>query len=298
MILSHEIPQGSKLYFGESARIKRSLENLVSAILSKNGYEEIITPTFSYLQHQRNMHSREVVRTSNQHNHQIILRNDSTIDAMRLLEPHLRENIIGKRWFYIQPIFIYPTTEIHQIGVENLENCNIAHFLTMSLEILNANLTEQKIQQNMSRIFLQLTNAKIPLICAKTFGIPLEAFAKIDVNTIESANPVTSALLHIQDLDSLENAMRSLKSMPDALKEALEELRSLASFIRSKHANCVISPFYYVPMSYYTGLFFRFFTGNTTLISGGEYKILEQNACGFGIYTDEFIQYLLRSKSE
>ena len=122
MILSHEIPQGSKLYFGKSAKIKRDLENLVSNILYQNGYEEIVTPTFTYLQHQRDLQNREVVRTNNQYNQQIVLRNDTTIDAIRLLHPHLKEKNIGKKWFYIQPVFTYPTTEFYQIGVENLEN--------------------------------------------------------------------------------------------------------------------------------------------------------------------------------
>ena len=131
MILSHEIPQGCKLYFGKSAKIKRELENLSSAVLYNNGYAEIITPTFAYLEHQRDMQSREVVRTNNQHNHQIALRHDSTIDTMRLLAPHLRDGTFGKRWFYIQPIFVYPTTEIHQIGVENLEKNDLAPFITM-----------------------------------------------------------------------------------------------------------------------------------------------------------------------
>lgn len=60
MILSHEIPQGCKLYFGKDAKVKRELESLASAILYQNGYEEIITPTFAYLEHQRDIHSREV----------------------------------------------------------------------------------------------------------------------------------------------------------------------------------------------------------------------------------------------
>lgn len=79
------------------------------------------------------------MRTNNQYNHQIALRNDSTIDTIRLLAPHLRENALSKRWFYIQPIFIYPTTEIHQIGVENLENCDITPFIKISLDILDSN---------------------------------------------------------------------------------------------------------------------------------------------------------------
>ncbi|MBX7491143.1 ATP phosphoribosyltransferase regulatory subunit [Helicobacter turcicus] len=300
MILSHEIPQGCKLYFGKNARLKREIEALASAILYQNGYEEIITPTFAYLEHQRDTQSREVVRTNNQYNHQIALRNDSTIDTIRLLAPHLRENALNKRWFYIQPIFIYPTTEIHQIGVENLENCDIAHFIAMSLGVLESNFSNSKnsslTNKENHKLFLQLANVKIPQICAETFGIPLIAFEKIDVDAITSANPLMQELLCVHNAESLQNFMQHHNNLPQNLNNALEQLLNLAKAI--PYANCIISPLYYAPMHYYTGLFFRFFAENATLIMGGEYTILGQNACGFGIYTDDLIQYLLRSDGE
>ena len=48
MIFEHEIPKGSRLYFGASAKRKRVLENQVCDILENNGFEEILTPNFSY----------------------------------------------------------------------------------------------------------------------------------------------------------------------------------------------------------------------------------------------------------
>lgn len=292
MILSHEIPQGCKLYFGKNAKAKRELENLASTILYQKGYEEIVTPTFAYLEHQRDTQSREVVRTNNQYNHQIALRNDSTIDTIRLLAPHLREATISKRWFYIQPIFIYPTTEVHQIGVENLEDCDILPFLEISLQILNGitNLTNSS-DFNSQKAFLQLANVKIPQICAEIFGIPLVAFEKIDVGVIECANPLMAELLQVHNQESLEKFLQDFKhNLPNILKEELERLYRLVANLH--YAHCIVSPLYYAPMSYYKGLCFRFFVENVTLILGGEYEILGQNACGFGIYTDNLIQYI------
>ena len=52
MIYEHEIPTGSKLYFGESAKLKRRLEHVASELLYEAGFEEIVTPFFSYHQHQ------------------------------------------------------------------------------------------------------------------------------------------------------------------------------------------------------------------------------------------------------
>ena len=52
MIFEHEIPNGSRLYFGKTAKIKRTLENSSSDFLEESGFEEIVTPNFSYSGHQ------------------------------------------------------------------------------------------------------------------------------------------------------------------------------------------------------------------------------------------------------
>lgn len=128
----------------------------------------------------------------------------------------MREAAIGKRWFYIQPIFIYPTTEVHQIGVENLENCDILPFIEMSLQVLNGitNFTKSP-DSYCKKIFLQLSNVKIPQICAEIFGIPLSAFEKIDVGAIESANPLMAKLLRIYNKESLEAVLQNTKDLPN-----------------------------------------------------------------------------------
>ena len=52
MIFEHEIPSGSRLYFGQSAKIKREIESIASETLEMLGFEEIVTPLFSYHQHE------------------------------------------------------------------------------------------------------------------------------------------------------------------------------------------------------------------------------------------------------
>jgi len=50
MIFEHEIPSGSRLYFGKSAKLKREIEYVASQTLDGLGFEEIVTPLFSYHQ--------------------------------------------------------------------------------------------------------------------------------------------------------------------------------------------------------------------------------------------------------
>lgn len=68
MILEHEIPNGSKLYFGNSAKIKRDIENIASDILYSNGFEEIVTPVFSYHQHLSIANEKELIRVNDTKN--------------------------------------------------------------------------------------------------------------------------------------------------------------------------------------------------------------------------------------
>ena len=48
MTLGYEVPQGSKIHFGKSARLKREIEDKAVAIFYKNGFEEIATPSFNF----------------------------------------------------------------------------------------------------------------------------------------------------------------------------------------------------------------------------------------------------------
>lgn len=279
MILSHEIPQGSKLYFGKSAKIKRDLENLVSNVLNLNGYEEILTPTFSYLQYQRDIQNREAIRISNKHNHQMILRQDSTIDAMRLLTPYLSENLVGKKWFYIQPVFVYPTTEINQIGVENLEDNDILSFINICVDIFKKiNLAP----------YLQIGSGNIAKICHLEFGVPLEVFKKMDINALIKSDFFLKELLEARDVESLQGLV---KKAPKNLQNELNKIIEFGNKIAYK--DLIISPLMYPPMEYYDDLFFRFFINNHTMILGGSYEILKRRALGFGVYTDNVICKLM-----
>ncbi|MBU1927833.1 ATP phosphoribosyltransferase regulatory subunit, partial [bacterium] len=66
MILEHEIPNGTKLYFGESAKVKRKIENIASEVLYANGFEEIVTPVFSYHQHLSVADDKELIRVNDE----------------------------------------------------------------------------------------------------------------------------------------------------------------------------------------------------------------------------------------
>lgn len=366
MILSHEMPLGSKFYFGKSATLKRRIESRAANILQEAGFCEICTPSFSFLQHQRDSQSREVVRISNELNHQIILRHDSTIDAIRLLAPHLSaqkeflkaqeqkdlaqkeadsiktnlaqnssktdsikftdlstnkeppkpesREILGKKWFYIQPVFSFPTNELNQIGAEILDanalGAAMLGLLRVGAEIFSAfNLAP----------FWQIYNVRIPRICSEIFELSLETFEKVDLDKICSAGAALRDLSRVESASSLRQFCEKW-SAEVRISELIAELAPLLEFAQKAEQiaqnftdqiiaatppkerpnytpRVICSPLFYPKASYYDGLGFAAFLGNSTLLSGGQYEMDSQKACGFGIYTDALLALVLQKQN-
>ena len=157
MIFEHEIPKGSRLYFGASAKRKRVLENQVCDILENCGFEEILTPNFSYSQHQAIANEKKLIKFSDEQNEQVSLRADSTLDVVRIITKRLGRTTTHKKWFYVQPIFTYPSKEEYQIGCEWIDHNNIADIINLTANILTALKIEP---------ILQISNINIPKLVA------------------------------------------------------------------------------------------------------------------------------------
>ncbi len=278
MILEHEIPQGSKLYFGDSARLKRRIENIASDVLYENGFEEIVTPLFSYHQHHSIADEKELIRVNDEKNHNISLRADSTIDVVRLIQKRLGRNTTQRKWFYIQPVFTYATNEQHQVGAESIEDEDLTSMINLATQIL------QKLQ---TKPLLQISNIKIPQILSEMFvELELDDFRHLNIDKMLSLNvDWLTRLVYLQHADQLDEV---IELAPQPIKEELLRLKELAEGI--SYDALVIAPMYYAKMLYYHKLFFRVIEGNEVYARGGEYKVDEQTSVGFAIYTDELIE--------
>ncbi|MCI6218213.1 MAG: ATP phosphoribosyltransferase regulatory subunit [Helicobacter sp.] len=280
MIFEHELPQGSKLYFDKSAKLKRDIENLAVQILYENGYKEIATPTFSFLAHQDDFSNRNMIRLSGEDNHQIVLRYDSTIDAMRTITKRISRASHHKKWFYIQPVYDYPTTELHQIGAECLDSQGLAPVMCLSALIIN-NLGLEP--------FLQICNQKIPMLCAQHLGLDIQAFSNPNIYALGQREHFLKELIQTHTKEDLQ---QTLKNAPNFLRDELESLLECASFC--EYQKIIFSPLFCAPGGYYKGLFYRMFLKNEVLVIGGSYTISQTPSCGFAIYTDSIVTNLLK----
>jgi histidyl-tRNA synthetase len=279
MIFEHEIPQGSKLYFANTARLKREIENKAADLLGQAGFEEILTPLFSYHQHQSVCDERELIRLNDSKNYSMSLRADSTIDVVRILGKRLGGNTEHKKWFYIQPVYRFPAEEQHQIGVEILGESDLYVALDHATAIFqNLGLSP----------LLQISNINIPRILTKLLDLELDDFHHVNVEKFLSLNiDWLTKLVHLQEVGDIEQLL------PDAPEEIRDELKKIQALcVELKYQNMVIAPLYYAKMLYYDELFFRLIDGNETYAMGGRYKNDETVSVGFAIYTDVLIDKL------
>lgn len=276
MIDEHEIPLGSRLYFGKSAKLKRDIESTASTLLYEAGFKEIVTPFFSYHQHQ-SMSEKELVRFSDVDNHIVSLRADSTQDVVRLITKRLGRSTNHDRWFYIQPVFRYPSLEINQIGAEFIGDKELSPSIKLCVDVFS------KFEL---KPLLHISNINIPKIIAQELHVSLDIFEKAQLQKILSLDvPWIEALACLQYLEDLDEVMGKV---PENIKVELKKMRELYEKIECE--NVVFSPLYYVNMRYYDELFFRFIDKNITLAKGGSYESEGMRSSGFALYTDAFIE--------
>ena len=279
MIFEHEIPRGSRLYFGSMAKAKRRLENQLCDILDTCGFEEILTPNFSYSQHQAIANEKKLIKFSDEQNEQVSLRADSTLDVVRIITKRLGRTTTHKKWFYVQPIFSYPSKEEYQIGCEWIDHDNISDIMNLTADILKA--------LNIKPIF-QISNINIPKLVANELNIDLELFKNGEIATLFKLNcEWLNKLIKVKDIKSLEDVINII---PNSIKTELEKLLQKAKEV--DYSNIIIAPLYYGSLRYYDGIYYRVINDNLTICKGGMYSSEGMNSLGFALYTDNLLKIL------
>ena len=280
MILEHEIPNGSKLYFGNSAKIKRKIENIASTVLDENGFEEIVTPVFSYHQHLSIADDKELIRINDSQNNALSLRADSTIDVVRIIEKRLGTNTAQKKWFYIQPVFRFPTEEQYQVGVEFMGEKKLSSVMNIAVDIFD----KLDIQP-----LVQISNIKIPEILVDMFDeLSIDDFRHINIEKLLNLKvDWLEKLVYLQYVEQIDEVM---DIAPESIKIELQKMKDLCSEMKCE--NAVLAPMYYAKMLYYDELFFRVIDKNEVYARGGRYKSSELTSVGFAIYTDALCEKL------
>ncbi len=282
MIFEHEIPRGSRLYFGHSAAIKRDIETSAAKLLSKEGYEEIVTPIFSHQQHESFADRSPLIRINDENNHEVSLRADSTADVVRIVTKRLGRSTGSKKWFYIQPVFTFPTTEQYQIGAEVIEG-DFGEITRAAMELM-ANIGIEPI--------VQIANIAIPKLLAENHGVELADIEQMNIEKILSRGKKwLESLVHINTSADLMD----LSVYPSDIAGELDKISQNIEKIGAKDA--IISPLYFAKLRYYDDMIFRMFLDNSLLATGGTYRIDSIHAAGFALYTDACISQVIKKEN-
>lgn len=279
MIFEHEIPQGSCLYFGDIAKKKRALENKLASFLSDVGFDEIVTPSFSYTQHQSIDNENELIKFNDENNNQVSLRADSTLDVARIITKRLGRTTNHKKWFYIQPVFSYPSTENYQIGLEWLEH-------TKASDIINLNVKAFELIN--IKPLIQITNIQIVKQVANNLNISIDLFKDGLVSKLfELKISWLDKLIYATSINDLQNV---LSELPIEVKEEVQKLIDIAKNVT--YENITLSALYYAKMKYYEDVYFRVINNNDVLARGGRYKSDGISSLGFALYTKNILDII------
>lgn len=279
MVFEHEIPKGSRLYFGKAAKAKRALENKICTILDNSGFEEIVTPNFSYSQHQSIANEKKLIKFSDEQNEQVSLRADSTLDVVRIISKRLGRTTDHKKWFYVQPIFSYPSNEEYQIGCEWIKHDNISDIMNLTADILKALEIEP---------VFQISNINIPKLVASELNISIDLFKNGEIAALFKLNcNWLNELIKVKNISDLEAV---IKIVPATIKTELEILLNKANEV--DYSNKVIAPLYYGSLKYYNGVYYRVISDNLTICKGGMYSSEGMCSLGFALYTDSLLKIL------
>jgi len=279
MIYEHEIPTGSRLYFGKTAKNKRTIENNASDFLEEEGFEEIVTPNFSYSGHQSIDDPKSLITLSDAHNNSLALRADSTLDVVRIISKRLGRATLHKKWFYIQPVFTYPANESYQIGAEWIGHDSISDMINLNCKLLKKLAVSS---------LVQIANINIPLILSKEYSINIDLFKNAEIGALFALEfEWLTKLIAVKTPEDLENI---LDVLPKCIEKECEKLISIGKEIEYENVN--ISPIYYSAMKYYDDIYYRVINDNLTVAKGGGYKSNGINSLGFAIYTDSLLKVM------
>lgn len=274
MIFEHDIPSGSRLYFGKSAKVKREIEQIASKTLDSLGFEEIVTPLFSYHQHDAFEEMTPLIRLNDASNHEVTLRADSTADVVRIVTKRLGRSTESKKWFYIQPVVTFATKEQYQIGAEIIDG---------SFETV-AQTTATLLNELNESPIMQVSNIRIPHLLNEKYGVSLEVLKSMHIEQIMKTDlPWIAQLVKIHTAHDLAD----LGVFPEDIALELQKIRDAVASV--EYSNVVVSPLFYAKMRYYDSLTFRMFEGNALVATGGTYSIDGVEAAGFALFTDECI---------
>jgi len=301
---NREIVKGAKDFLPLEAALKREFENQTVETFTRWGYQEVITPTFEYLEVIESGAGQgireELFLLQDRDGRLLALRPEMTIPIARIVSTKFRDFEGILRLFYNANIFRHALPqmgryqEFYQLGVELIGASGAmadAEVIALAAEILKQQELEFKISLNHIGIFNNLLQQSGLTESARD-GIKQLILKKdlVGLNKMLSGLPLAPELrevmlemplLHggLQVLNRLE-AVRGIPGVEDAINELSDVYNLLAAY--EIQDDVVIDLGILRGFDYYTGIIFEGYSPQLgyPLLGGGRYdKLLDKFGC-------------------
>lgn len=301
------MPEGVKVYFGESLKKKLAIEGKIKGIFENNGYNFIQLPNYEYYEDLKDSFSDEMkkrmIKFVDRDSGKVVsLRPDMTSLVAKLMKLKKDDITHPERLCYIGDTFRYDKIKSgiyrqkSQAGLEliggNAFKADI-EVLVMAIELLKSlGSKEAKIELGDTRIFNELAD-KSGLDKAKRSELK-DLISKKDVPGLDSfveENSCDEVLKKLPLMIGKKEVLSEIKNEgTDYLAKIIETLDKLGY-----EDNYVIDLSVVKDMEYYTGIVFNGFINEAVdfVISGGRYdKLIGINATGFVVNVDSLVENL------
>ncbi len=309
-------PEGTRDRLFSACSVLRKTERIITSVLKKRGFGEVITPSIEYydvfLQADSSLEQEKMLKCTDRGGRILVLRPDSTTPIARIASTKIDAEELPLRLYYSQNVFRSDIsgagrrTEIMQVGAELLgaDGCMAdLDILSTAFEAMDA--------CNLDIYRIELGHAGIYKALISSLGVSAAVAEQIRL-CIESKN--FAALGDILEAYREQEAYEALKAMPQLFGggEVLEEALSLTRDPSVTAAIQYLKTIYQAlceagfgehimidlglayEMEYYTGIMFRGYMSGagSTVISGGRYNALCEKfgrnipAIGFAIDLD------------
>ncbi|MGI6412909.1 MAG: ATP phosphoribosyltransferase regulatory subunit [Syntrophomonadaceae bacterium] len=326
---NREVPKGVRDLLPEEVRIKRWMEKQAVDLFTSYGYEEVITPTFEFLEVFENGAGRNIRKDlflfMDREGGILSLRPEMTVSIARLAATHLQEVEYPQRLYYIANVFrhvqpqIAQYREFWQIGIELLGASDIwadAEVITIAVKAL------QRMGVNDFKLSLNHIGIFNSLISDKGFSGEdrdrirnlVEKKDLVELSRVLDSLPIDDALKEsIAKLPVLHGGLNILEQIPRVKSSsqgsaAFDEVRRLyeALTITGVSDNIVIDMGVLRGLDYYTGVIFEGYSPQLGygLLGGGRYDNLmgqfglNRPSTGFAIGIDRLALVLDKKVNE
>ncbi|NLB18504.1 MAG: ATP phosphoribosyltransferase regulatory subunit [Syntrophomonadaceae bacterium] len=301
---NYEIVRGTKDFLPGEAALKRDFENRTVQTFLEWGYQEVITPTFEYLEviegGAGNNLRQELFLLQDRDGRLLVMRPEMTIPIARIVSTKFRDFNEPLRLFYNANIFRHTMPqmgrykEFYQLGVELIGasgNRADAEVIALAAEILGQQELEFKISLNHIGIFTSLleesglndqAKESIKSLVLKKDMVGLgELLSGLTMNQDYKRILVELPVIHggLEVLDRLE-AIRHVSGVDKAIAE-LTKVYELLS-IYGIQQDVVIDLGILRGFEYYTGIVFEGYSPQLgyPLLGGGRYdNLLDKFGC-------------------